>query len=446
MKFKLCSRIARNTFVRLILTPPPLSHAQTRHSLPVFARVPLKVSRGKGCTIWDDSGRQYLDCSGGIAVTALGHADEGLTKILADQSSRLVHCSNLFWTEPSLKLTEDLVRLTLQHGGVGFSPSTERSGDTGSASLKAFITNSGTESNEAALKFARIHGKTHSPGKGKEEIVSFENSFHGRTFGSLSVTNQAKYQEPFAPLLPGIKVGKFNDIASLKDLITEKTCGVILEPIQGEGGIEGASLDWLKAVRARCDEVGAVLIYDEIQCGLGRTGKLWAHSSFPTSAHPDIVTSAKALGNGFPIGAVILRDSLASSITTGSHGTTYGGAPLQSAVGSYVLSRISEARFLAHVQEMGSCLEKRLQKMLEWFPELVQGIRGTGLIMGLRMRREGLEKTVMEEMRHRGVIVLTAGRNTVRIVPSLIITKEEIDHLCDVFESVLSTMDKGESN
>ena len=294
---------------------------------------------------------------------------------------------------------------------------------------KVFICNSGTEANEAALKFARKVGSLAGAGAGsgenkKHEIVSFTGSFHGRTMGALSATANPKYQAPFQPLVPGFRVGTFNDLSTLPSLITENTCGVIVEPIQGEGGVYNATPEFLQALRDRCDKVGAALIYDEIQCGMGRTGKLWAHAHFPETAQPDILTTAKALGNGFPIGATLVGENVAGKINVGDHGTTFGGNPLACRVAHYCVERLSEGELLDGVVGKEKVFTEGFEGLRRRFPELVQEIRGRGLMLGLQLSRD--PAPIVTAARERGLLVITAGKNTLRFVPPLVISKEEI--------------------
>ncbi|KAJ3715611.1 acetylornithine aminotransferase [Lentinula guzmanii] len=419
--------------------------------LPVYARPDFVLSHGKGSYVWDTEGKKYLDFSAGIAVNALGHADEGVSKVLTEQSQKLLHTSNVYHNEWAAKLAELLVTLTQKEGGLGYS--TEKSATDGNTpGVKVFFSNSGTEANEGALKIARKVGKdrwaANASGRSwdskdctKTRIACFESSFHGRSMGALSVTSTAKYQLPFAPLLPGIDVGKVNDFDGLSSLVGEDTCAVIVEPIQGEGGINAAHTEWLIALRKRCDEVGAVLIFDEIQCGLYRTGTLWAHSPLPVECHPDIVTMAKPLANGYPIGSVLIRDSVASTMTAGTHGTTFGGSPIACAVGFHVLSRLSDRPFVAQIAETSAYLSGRLSQLPKWFPDILQPtIRGKGLILGLGFKDEKNPGRLVSLARERGVFVLTAGRDAVRLVPSLNVGKTEVDLAVDVIESCLGEM------
>ncbi|KDE09241.1 hypothetical protein MVLG_00561 [Microbotryum lychnidis-dioicae p1A1 Lamole] len=432
-------------------------------TLATYSRPPFILSKGDKCTLWDSEGRKYLDLSGGIAVNALGHADKGVQKVLTKQSGLLVHNSNLYHNEWAGELAYLLVEQTKRHGGMGFTPgSHEGMKPTDKTSgLKVFFSNSGTEANEGALKFVRKYGKgstgnlkavTDSRGQkqakvtghtDKVEIVSFRDGFHGRSLGALSATWQEKYQAPFAPLVPGIVPADLNDIEALQTVINEKTCGVIVEPIQGEGGILEATPEFLKALRKRCDEVGALLIFDEIQCGLGRTGSLWAHGSLPVDCHPDIVTMAKPLANGVPIGAILMKDKVADVIKFGDHGTTFGGGPLQTRVAHHVLGRISEPAFLENVTSTSKVLRERLATLPGLFPRLIAGPpRGRGLIMGIPFTRDEYVQRVLKLARERGVLLLGCGKSTVRFVPSLIITTEELEKAMDVLESCLVVVNR----
>ncbi|GAA96647.1 hypothetical protein E5Q_03318 [Mixia osmundae IAM 14324] len=424
-----------------------------RYTLNTYVRPPIMFESGKGMYLHDTQGREYLDMSAGIAVNALGHSDEGVAEAMSKQARRLVHVSNLYHNEWAGELAQLLVESTIASGGLGTSSDTfqSRADKDTTSGLKVFFANSGTEANEGALKFVRKYGKLTAEqhpklhGKvsphDKVEVVAFRDGFHGRSMGALSVTLQEKYQAPFAPLIPEIMPGQLNDIESINKVVTEKTCGVIVEPIQGEGGILEATEEFMRALRKRCDEVGAALIFDEIQCGLGRTGKLWAHCEFPADCHPDIVTMAKPLANGMPIGAILMTDKIADIVKIGDHGTTFGGGPLQTCVGHHVVSRITKPEFLDHVKTVGAQLKQRLSALPELFPKLVTGdIRGRGLILGVPFASDGLPPKVAKMCRERGVIVLTCGKATLRFVPSLIIEKAQIDHACDVLESVLTVI------
>ena len=303
---------------------------------------------------------------------------------------------------------------------------------------RVFVCNSGSEANEAAIKFARKVGKTRDLSGGKFEIVSFHNSFHGRTMGALSATPNPKYQKPFSPMVPGFKYGTYNDEGGITDLVTESTCGVIIEPIQGEGGVNVAKSSFLEALRKRCNEVGAVLIYDEIQCGLSRTGQLWAHQSLPVSAHPDILTTAKALGNGFPIGATIVSEEVAQKIVTGDHGTTFGGNPLACRLAHHVFSRLSDPELQNSVLEKETIFRAGFDKLREQFPEMVTEVRGRGLILGLQLTRD--PTPIVTAARERGLLIITCGTNTLRFVPPLVISNDEIAEGLAILEEAMKAV------
>lgn len=309
---------------------------------------------------------------------------------------------------------------------------------------KVFVCNSGSEANEAAIKFARKVGKMRNTSGEKYEIVSFHNSFHGRTMGSLSATPNPKYQKPFSPMVPGFKYGTYNNEAQLEQLITEKTCGVLIEPIQGEGGVNVATPTFLQALRDRCSKVGAVLIYDEIQCGLSRTGQLWAHQNLPASAHPDILTTAKALGNGFPIGATIVSEGVAKCIVTGDHGTTFGGNPLACRLAHYILSRLSDPKLQQGVLEKEQLFRKGFHELKRRFPGLISEIRGRGLILGLQLTRD--PTPIVTAARERGLLVITCGTNTLRFVPPLIITSGEIEEGMSILGKAIEAVLNGKEH
>jgi acetylornithine aminotransferase len=299
-----------------------------------------------------------------------------------------------------------------------------------------FVCNSGSEANEAAIKFARKVGKVLDPSGRKVDFVSFRGAFHGRTMGSLSATPNPKYQKPFAPMLPGFRYGDYNDVAAIEDLVTETTCGVIVEPIQGEGGVQVATDEFLIALARRCREVGAVLVYDEIQCGLSRTGTLWAHGHLPAEAHPDVLTTAKALGNGFPIGAAIVSASVAEKIKVGDHGTTFGGNPLACRLAHHVVERLADPALQRGVLEKSELFRARFHRLQARYPDLVSEVRGKGLILGLQLTED--PTPIVKAARERGLLVITAGTNTLRFVPSLNIADEDIQHGLDVLEEAIA--------
>ncbi|KAA8571570.1 hypothetical protein EYC84_001568 [Monilinia fructicola] len=385
---------------------------QAPYMVATYVRPPPMFVKGSGCYLWDAENRRYLDFTSGIAVNALGHCDPEIAKIMLEQGTTLMHTSNLYHNEWTGALSQLLVEKTLKSNSMHDAQA-------------VFICNSGTEANEAAIKFARKSGKVVDPSGAKHELVSFQNSFHGRTMGALSATPNPKYQKPFAPMLPGFKYGTYNDVDAIKDLVTEKTCGVIVEPIQGEGGVIVATDEFLTALAARCREVGAVLIYDEIQCGLSRTGTLWAHASLPKSAHPDMITTAKALGNGFPIAATIVNKNVTEKIKVGDHGTTFGGNPLGSRIAHHIVSRLSDPSLQKDVIEKSKIFINHFQVLQSKYPELITEIRGRGLLLGLQLSQD--PTPIVTAARERGLLIITAGTNTLRFVPGLTITKQEIE-------------------
>lgn len=334
-----------------------------------------------------------------------------------------MHASNLYYNPWTGALSKLLVQQTVASGAMHDANC-------------VFVCNSGSEANEAAIKFARKTAKVIEPSGSKTEVVSFNGAFHGRTMGALSATHNPKYQQPFAPMVPGFTQGTYNDIAAINDTVTEATCGVIVEPIQGEGGIQVASDEFLIALAKRCREVGAVLVYDEIQCGLSRTGDFWAHAHLPAEAHPDIITTAKALGNGFPVGAVIVNAHVAEKIKVGDHGTTFGGNPLACRLAHHIVSRLAEPELQHGVLAKSDIFRKRFDALRSRFPDLIQEVRGKGLILGLQLSED--PAPIVKAARERGLLIITAGTNTLRFVPPLNITDEEITEGLNVLEEAIS--------
>lgn len=361
--------------------------------------------RGKGSRVWDQNGKEYVDFAGGIAVSALGHTHPALVSALTDQAGKLWHVSNVLTNEPALRLARMLVDCTFAD--------------------KVFFANSGGEANEAAFKLARRYAWDHY-GPEKNEIVSFHNSFHGRTLFTVSVGGQEKYTEGFAPIPGGIHHAIFNDIDSVKALISDKTCAVVVEPIQGEGGVVSAEHDFLKGLRALCDQHNALLVFDEIQTGVGRTGSLYAYMN--SGVVPDILTTAKALGGGFPIAAMLATDRCASSFKVGTHGSTYGGNPLGCAVAEALLKEVNQPHLLAAVIRKGERIRDGLHAINDQYG-LFKDIRGEGLLIGCELNEQWQEKAkaIMTAASEQGLMVLIAGPNVVRIAPSLIIPDQDID-------------------
>lgn len=387
------------------------------------------MKSGLGSYMWDIRGNQYIDFMAGIAVTGLGHSNPTVSRILHDQASTLIHSSNLYHNEWTPRLCKSLVETTIEAGGM---PSAHA----------AFISNSGTEANEAALKFARKWGKVQGGGNDSKKVglVSFTGAFHGRSFGALSVTPNPKYQAPYGPMVPEVKTGTFNDVAGLKTLIDKNTAGVIVEPIQGEGGVNPATPEFLVALRKRCTEVGAALIFDEIQCGLSRTGTLWAHQNYPAEVQPDILTVAKALGNGFPIGATIVNETISNAIQIGDHGTTYGGNPLGARVALEVLRELSSKPLLQGVSKRGKILESKLDSFIEKYPLLVKERRGTGLIQGLELTIPAHHVT--SRCHDQGLLLINAGQNVLRFIPALNIPIRVLQNGLSTLNSILRSIHK----
>lgn len=395
------------------------------YNVTTYSRPTIVLEKGKNALLWDIDGNMYIDFSSGIAVTALGHANEKIQQIMADQAGLLVHSSNLFHNLWTSRLARELVQATRAHNGM-------------SKVSNVFLSNSGTEANEAALKFARKYATSKS--LDKTEIICFKNAFHGRTFGALSVTPNPKYQLPFAPLIPGVKVAEINLLESVKQHISSKTAAIIIEPIQGEGGVIPVSHEFLVGLRALADAHDVLVIYDEIQCGMGRTGKLWAHSSLPKQAHPDIFTTAKALGNGYPIAATLITPKVEAALKVGDHGTTYGGNPLGSRVASYVLSEISADSFLAEVERKSAKFVEAFKKLQEKYPEVITDVRGQGLLLGVQFSESPAK--VIDAARELGLIVISAGNNVVRFVPALTIEDKHIEEGLAVFETAIGQVYK----
>ena len=376
-----------------------------------YSRFPATFVYGKGSWIYDEKGNAYLDFTSGIAVNVLGHSHPRLVEAIKDQAEKLIHCSNLFWNRPQMELAELLSKNTF--GG------------------KVFFANTGTEANEAAIKIARKYGKKKSEKKYK--ILSAHNSFHGRTLGSLTATGQPKYQKPFEPLVPGFEYFEFNNIEDLRKKMSEDVCAVFLEPIQGESGIVPATKEFLEGARKLCDEYDALLVFDEVQCGMGRTGKLFAYQKY--GVVPDVLTTAKGLGGGVPIGAVIVNER-ADVLEPGDHGTTFGGNPLACRAGVTVIKELTKEGFLEEVEEKGNYLMKKLQEMKEEF-DLVADVRGMGLMIGIQFKEEVNNREIATKCFENKLLVVPAGNNTVRFLPPLTVEYGEIDLAVETLKKVL---------
>lgn len=378
--------------------------------LHTYNRYPVVLDHGKGVRLYDVEGKEYLDFAAGIAVFALGYGNETYNQTLKDQIDRLIHTSNLYYNEPMADAAEKLVKA--------------------SGMDKVFFTNSGTEAIEGALKAARKYAYLRD-GHNDHEIIAMNHSFHGRSMGALSVTGNTHYQDPFRPLIGGIRFANFNDLESVKAQVTEKTCAIILETVQGEGGIYPADPEFLKGVRALCDEKDILLILDEIQCGMGRTGSMFAWQQY--GVKPDIMTCAKALGCGIPVGAFVLNQKTAEhSLVPGDHGTTYGGNPLACAAVSAVFDIFEKEKIVDHVQQVSAYLEKRLDELVEKY-EFLTVRRGKGLMQGLVVSGRPVGEIVQQALKN-GLLVITAGSDVLRMVPPLVITEADVDEMIEKLE------------
>jgi acetylornithine/N-succinyldiaminopimelate aminotransferase len=385
------------------MTAADVISAEQRYLLQTYARPEFVIERGEGCYLYDSEGRRYLDCVAGIAVNALGYGDPDVARAIRDHANGLIHLSNLYHSRPAVELAQTLVNHT-------------------SWADRVFFCNSGAEAVEGALKFSRRYARdTH--GEGKTTIVAFSGSFHGRTMGAVAVTAREKYRQPFEPVMPGVRFAPFNDVAAAVAAITGNVCGVIVEPVQGEGGLSVATPEFLRALREQCDAVDALLIFDEIQCGIGRTGTLWAHE--PYGVAPDLMTIAKPLGGGLPIGAILMRQKVAQAIHTGDHGTTFGGGPFVTAVAQTVFRKIADPTFLAHVREVGDYLGEALADLQAARPNVVLEVRGRGLMRGVVIN--GSSSAVREAAHNEGLLIATAGDDVLRLVPPLILTRAQVD-------------------
>ena len=373
--------------------------------VPTYAPAAMVPVRGSGLDLWVQTGKHYLDFTSGIAVNSLGHCHPVLVDVLTKQINNLWHLGNGYTNEPVLRLALALTEATFAD--------------------RAFFCNSGAEANEAALKLARKYAHTKF-GAHKSRIISCFSSFHGRTLFTVSVGGQAKYTEGFEPLPPSIDHIAYNDIEAARAAIGDDVCAVIVEPVQGEGGVVPGNPEFLKELRALCDKTGALLIFDEVQCGMGRTGALFAYMGYGVT--PDILTAAKALGNGYPIGAMLTTNELAQTLSVGTHGTTYGGNPLAATVALSVLETINTPAFLARVKEASVSTIAMLQGLITDYPQVFSIVRGSGLLLGLVVSDawKGRAKDIQKAAEAQGLMVLIAGMDVVRLAPALIVSDEQI--------------------
>lgn len=383
-----------------------------KYLMQTYARQPISIVRGRGAKVYDMEGREYIDFVGGIAVNILGHGHPDLVQAIQRQAAQLIHVSNLYYTEPQVRLAQMLV----DH----------------SCADRVFFCNSGAEANEAAIKLARRYGHE-KHGANRFEIITMKNSFHGRTMATLTATGQEKVQKGFEPLVPGFVYAPFNDFAALESLVTDKTAAIMLEPIQGEGGVHVADQAYLKNLRELCTQKDILLIFDEVQTGMGRTGTLFAYEQL--GVEPDIMTLAKGLGGGMPIGACLAKDAVAAVFTAGTHASTFGGNPLACAAGLAVCRILIEGRVLEQARRMGDYLAKGLADFKDRH-RAVRDVRGLGLLQGLEVEIDA--KAVVADCLTRGVLVNATSERVLRFVPPLIITQAEIDRVLETLSSIFN--------
>lgn len=386
---------------------------EENYVLGVYSRPPFVLARGQGSTVYDSEGKAYLDCVAGIAVNVLGYGDPGVNQAIAEAAqSGLLHVSNLYHTEPHARLAKQLCETSFAD--------------------KVHFSLTGADANEGAFKFARRYAREHGH-EDKFEILAFSNAFHGRLFGSLAATPREKYQQPFQPLMPGVRFAEFNDLASAQAAMSEKVCAIIVEPVQGEGGVYPASQEFLQGLRDLADQHDALLIFDEVQCGLGRTGTLWAHQGY--GIEPDILTVAKPLAAGLPIGAILMRQKVADAMHKGDHASTFAGNPFTTHVANYVVGKVRQPEFLADVKAKGDYLMELLSELNS---SHVIEVRGKGLIIGVELDIEA--GPIVSKGYERGILLVSAGANVVRFVPPLTITREELATAASILGDILREM------
>lgn len=386
-----------------------------KYVMNTYGRLPIALVRGQGARVWDADGREYLDFVGGLAVNALGHCHPQVTAAIQRQATELIHCSNLYWILPQVKLAQLLVK--------------------NSCLDKVFFANSGAEANEGAIKLARKYAKKRW-GPHKYEIITMNQSFHGRTLAALTATAQSKFHQGFEPLPPGFKYVPFNDLEALEKAIGENTCAVMLEPIQGEGGVWEAQPQYLAQVQELCREKGLLLIFDEIQCGMGRTGKLFAYQHY--GIEPHIMTLAKALGGGVAIGALLATEEVAAAFQPGDHASTFGGNPLATAAGLAAVETILKDGVLDNVVEVGHYFKEKLNALKEKYP-FVQEVRGRGLILAVELTISGGE--MVEKCLKEGLLINCTQGKVLRFLPPLTIGREEVDEAMAILEKVMAQVE-----
>jgi acetylornithine aminotransferase len=377
-----------------------------------YARFPIVITRGNGCTLWDENGKSYTDFVAGIAVCNLGHAHPGIAKALCDQAKVLFHVSNLYYTQPQVEVASWLAKHSFAD--------------------RVFFCNSGAEANEAAFKIARKYFKDRNE-PDRFRIIAMEKSFHGRTIATLSATGQAKIKKGFDPTLKGFDFVPFNDIEALRKKISNNVCAVLMEPVQGEGGVRCPDPKYIEDVRRLCDETGTLLIFDEIQTGIGRTGKMFAYEHF--GIEPDIMTLAKALANGLPVGAMLAKEQVGEAFEPGSHASTFGGTPVVTAASLETLRTIEKENIVEYCSSTGVYFKKRLYELKNKY-DFIQDVRGFGLLLGMKIGIEG--NSVVNECMERGFLINCIQGKILRFIPPLIITIEEIDSLVDCLDKIFA--------
>lgn len=393
-----------------------LIEESSRYIMNTYNRFPIVLRKGRGIKVWSFNGKEYLDFVGGVAVNILGHCHPRVVVAIQKQAQRLLHVSNYYHIEPQIKLA----KLLVEH----------------SFADKAFFCNSGAEANEAAIKLARKYTKENISAD-RFEIITAQNSFHGRTLATITATGQEKFQKGFEPLVPGFKHVPYNDVDTLSKEITDITCAIMLEPIQGEGGVKVPDPDFFKNVRDLCNKHNLLLILDEVQTGMGRTGKFFAYEHFGIT--PDIMTIAKGLGGGVPIGAMLATDKVASGFQPGNHATTFGGNPLVCAAAIATIETLLEDGFiLDQCNRMGEYLQERLENLKDTFPNLIVDVRGLGLLLGMELTTEG--DTIVRACLEKGVLINCTVGNVLRFIPPLIVQKKDIDQLIKVLEEVFGRL------
>jgi predicted acetylornithine/succinylornithine family transaminase len=388
----------------------------SKYIMNTYGRYPVVLRKGRGMKVWGADGKEYLDFVGGVAVNILGHCHPRVVVAIQKQAQRLIHVSNYYYIEPQIKLA----KLLVEH----------------SFADKVFFCNSGAEAIEAAIKLARKYAREHQ-GAGRYEILTALNSFHGRTFGALTATGQEKFQKGFDPLVPGFQYIPYNDITALRNAISDKTSAVLLEPIQGEGGVKVPDQEYFKHVRSLCDEHNILLIFDEIQTGMGRTGKLFAYEHFGIT--PDIMTIAKGLGGGVPVGAMLATDQVAQVFQPGNHASTFGGNPLVCAAAVATIETLLEDGFLLdQCNRMSEYFRGKLEGLREEFPDLVKDIRGKGLLLGMELTQPC--DSVVKACLDKGILINCAAGNVLRFIPPLIVQQKDVNQLLDILHKVLSKL------